>query len=109
MEVRDEHGAGLTMVVGQARWKVEREQASRWMMYGDPPQPTTALHYEADAEMARKGFAALFVPSRASEDVVEAGVERIETREDGSTAITVNVNGERHEVVTWAGDQLGDR
>ncbi|MDP6777953.1 MAG: heparinase II/III family protein, partial [Candidatus Latescibacteria bacterium] len=102
LEVKDEQGPGLTMVVGQTRWKVESEQANRWLMYGDPPQSTTVLHYEADAETARKGFAALFVPSSGSEDVVEAGVEEIETREDGSTAITAIVNGGRHKVVTWA-------
>jgi hypothetical protein len=87
------------MVAGQNGWQVDVESANRWMMYGNPPESTSVLHYRADPETAAKGFAVLFVPSTDKRSA-EARVDTIQNLENGSTRITVTVDGQLQEVTT---------
>jgi len=99
VEIKGKRGTGLQMVAGQNGWQVDVESANRWMMYGNPPESTSVLHYRADPETAAKGFAVLFVPSTDKRSA-EARVDTIQNLENGSTRITVTVDGQLQEVTT---------
>ena len=93
-------GANLLMVVGQANWKLQQETTKFWMKYGGKPDASQTLHYKADADLAARGFAALFVPFEGQTQPADTSLERIEWLDDGRVRLIFIVRGERRMLTT---------
>lgn len=87
-------GTNAVLLVGVDGWTPRVGAASRWLRYGGKPVPTTLVHYEAGADVATKGFAALVLPFDQSQAESAQAVElRVERDGEGTPVLKLVLDG----------------
>ncbi len=93
-------GPNLLMLVGEPGWTMLQEDTRMWPVSSRDTVPTTTLHYEADSDVAARGFAALLVPFEGRKPPRNTQADAIERLDEGRVRLRVTVGGATHVLTT---------
>ena len=83
-------GSNIALLTCQSSWTLDREDASRWLAYGDKPIPTALLHFRATSEVAT-----LLIPFEDDTDLQQTSLDRIERLADSRVKLHITRLGNR--------------
>ena len=96
---QSKNGSNLLLRVAQKKWTIRREKGAQWRKYGARPIDTAIVHFLASGQTAGAGFAALLIPFQGLQPP-NVTFSSIDTRSDGTTELTVSINGETSKLAT---------